>query len=228
VTSRPFLFMWQIVFCLVFLKGIFWFLLNQQKKRRHTGALFLVILVPIPLALFLAQRVGLNNTYIERCMIFGLPFFYLFLVLGLKSIRWTLLRRIITSCLIASTAYAAFILPKSGEQCTVFKPKPDWQSAARYIRLDHPSTGPCPPILCPRTHLELLYYAPDMPVRPWTSAEDLMKNKIKTFYFIKDIWWPETSDQILKSLAEDRRYTLLDMRTFKSLRIYKFTLTGPS
>ena len=123
--------------------GFVWFgvllaALGVIQILRHIRLAPRALLIPLgvillPCFLFACVLLGYGNTYLERSLIPSLPFLFLLAAAGVQLLPGKL--RVPTSvALIAISAIALITLYGSFDsKWTVYKPHPDWRSAAKYL-----------------------------------------------------------------------------------------------
>jgi len=139
--------------------GLIRALCNMRKMPR-------CLLVPIgmlllPSFMFACVLVGYNNTYLERSLIPTLPFVFLLASFGLHFLPGKI-RLVATVATVALAATAMIALFASFDsKWTVYKPHPDWRSAAQYLSSEIDAGAAGTPVFTsmpnPRT---LSYYEP--------------------------------------------------------------------
>lgn len=168
----------QIFFLVIFVYGLALALL--RKKANENTRYLPLYLFAIPAFLLVASRFGFRG-YIERSVLVALPFFYIVIAKGVigiadfsESIRQrsfgrTFVKSLAGACIVAIILLSAFTLKeyfRRDEEWTVYKPNPDWRSAAHYLenginassdRASNRSFGP-PAVFATVPPLELTYY----------------------------------------------------------------------
>jgi hypothetical protein len=137
------------------------------------------------------------------------------------------------------------------DEWTVYKPNPDWRSAARYLDASHP-TAETPLLIAATRATELLYYyGRDISeAQGLDGVESLRAGSSSiggraelryvdreaglcgmvaarnpgTFYVIKNDYWLGSVNRHLEDIRSDRRCQLVEARSFKGLEIYRFRL----
>ena len=102
----------------------------RQKPRALLIVLGMTLLPCFMLALVAA---GFNNTYIERSLIPSLPFVFMLAAAGLRALP-SKAKKLAVSITIALASLAlASLYSGFASKYTLYKPHPDWRSAARYL-----------------------------------------------------------------------------------------------
>ena len=148
----------QLFYCALFVKGLVTALRGHTGSGRRWGAITVGFLFCIPLFLLAINAAGLRSSYIERSCFVALPFFFMVLahaVMPVKQNRWSLL--LLTGLLLLSglSTLWMFRYPYS---CAVGSCKPDWRSAASYLRRDIGTSGRKAAIVGPLADRSLPYY----------------------------------------------------------------------
>lgn len=111
--------------------GLIHTLTNLKQKPR--SLLVLVGVGLLPCFMFALVLTGYANTYIERSLIPALPFVFLLAAVGLRALPGTV-RLVTTASTFALASLALLTLYSSfATKFTLYKPHPDWRSAARYL-----------------------------------------------------------------------------------------------
>ena len=98
----------------------------------HPWQIPLLALV-LPGALFVLTLIGLDRTYIERSALPSLPLFLLVLAAGVGGIRRAWLANGMLTLTVAAAATALVGYFAFEGSWTVYKPRPDWRTAAAYL-----------------------------------------------------------------------------------------------
>ena len=116
----------QVLAVPVFLRGLW-------RLARSGAGLLLAAMACLPLFLFSLQLAGLDQTYIERSALPSLPLFWMVMAAGLTGWRSAAARKITWSAsgLAIGLVLAAYF--SRGDAWTVYKPNPDWRTAAAWL-----------------------------------------------------------------------------------------------
>lgn len=131
----------QLFFCALFLKGLAAVLLGHSGNARWWRVMTVGFLLCIPLFLLAINTAGLRSSYIERSCFVALPFFCMVLanaVLPAKQNGWSLL---LLGGLLLLSGLSTLWLFREPYSCAVAPCKPDWRSAASYLRRDIGNAG---------------------------------------------------------------------------------------
>jgi hypothetical protein len=109
------------------------FAILRAKRERPEGPWLAVLALAIPAFLFALPWIGLHQNYIERSTIAALPFVLLWIGAGLDAAgkRLGALLGVLVALVLAVSL--ATIYRYQHERWTVYKPNPDWASAAAYL-----------------------------------------------------------------------------------------------
>jgi hypothetical protein len=138
--------------------GLFNILCNLRKLPR--GPLVPIGMLLLPCFMFACVLIGYNNTYLERSLIPALPFVFLLAASGLQLLPGKS-QLVATSAVTVLAAAAMFTLYGSFDsKWTVYKPHPDWRSAAKYLgnEIDSGSAGGKPVFTSMPNPRSLSYY----------------------------------------------------------------------
>lgn len=138
---RPATLCCQLFYCALFVKGLVATLHWHGGSGRRWGAITVGFLFCIPLFLLVISTAGLRASYIERSCYVGLPFFFMVLAHAVMPVRqngWSLL--VLTGLLLLSGLSTVWLF-RYPYSCAVGPCKPDWRSAASYLRRDIGTSG---------------------------------------------------------------------------------------
>jgi hypothetical protein len=136
---------------------------------------------------------------------------------------------------------------------TVYKPNPDWRSAARYFERELSRPGESQTIFAVVPPLEMTYYnprfrnlwlglAPDQGVltgedarRYWAIYslgpdplkylhDALSRTGANVFYMVNNRFWPGAFLSVFKDVTRDGKFQYQATQSFKGIEIYKFTV----
>ncbi len=110
-----------------------WLSIRRARVERPDGPWLAAFALAIPSFLFVLPWVGLHNNYIERSTIAALPFVLLWIGAGLDAAgkRWGAVLGLLTATVLIASV--ATIYRYQYERWTIYKPNPDWSSAAAYL-----------------------------------------------------------------------------------------------
>ncbi|MCA8940986.1 MAG: glycosyltransferase family 39 protein, partial [Planctomycetes bacterium] len=110
-----------------------------RARTKPPGWHVLANLLWLPLFLLALTLVGKDQTYIERSMLPAFPFFVIVLAVGLSRCGP---RTLIASAFVALQAIALTAFYLERDTYTVYRPNPDWRSAAAYLGHEIDTNGP--------------------------------------------------------------------------------------
>jgi 4-amino-4-deoxy-L-arabinose transferase-like glycosyltransferase len=93
-------------------------------------------LVCVPAMLFGLSFLGFAGTFIERSLFVCLPFFFILVALGLDAVRPVAVRAVLAVCLLVLMVSGLAAFHSKADEWTVYKPNPDWRSAAALLLQD--------------------------------------------------------------------------------------------
>ena len=164
------LFSAQLFFLVIFVYGLALALLHN--RARENARNLAPYLFAIPVFLLVASHFGFRG-YIERSVLVALPFFYIVIAKGVIGVveasesKWlgslgrTFVRSLAGACIVVVILLSVFTLKeyfRRGEEWTVYKPNPDWRSAARYLESGINASSEPLTIFAAVPPLELTYY----------------------------------------------------------------------
>jgi len=118
----------------------------------------LAYMLCLPVFLLGLAFMGFGNNYIERSALVVMPFYYTLLMNGLVLIRYHTIRLVSGTALGILCAATLFYYYGKDEQWTVYKPNPDWRSAAAFLAMELEKTNTQPLILAGTPADVLSYY----------------------------------------------------------------------
>ena len=104
-----------------------------RAPRRPRGLLVPIGVLTLPLFLLACALVGLDRTFLERTMIAALPFVFLLAAAGLEVLPGLAQRAATGATLAVAAAALAALYATYDSAWTLYKPHPDWRSAAAYL-----------------------------------------------------------------------------------------------
>jgi Dolichyl-phosphate-mannose-protein mannosyltransferase len=212
----------------------------------------LVLLFGLPAGLWLLS-LGSSRIYIERSLLVLLPFFYMALARGAVDFRRRWVTHTVVAGVVVSSVVALGTSLARGDEWTVYKPKPDWRSAAAYLEQELRDTRRRYPVFSPIIADELLYYArgelhPELAMpTPYRHSGEMSANSwldlrypkptdnpcdvamtanLDSFYLLQNIYWPDGFDDVLENITADGRCQLTEIKSFRALSVHKFGATG--
>jgi len=239
ILQRPAMFCAQIIFLIIFIQGL---ILSLKKSKNSYGMETILYLFSLPAAMLGLSFVGFRHVYIERFLFIALPFFCMILAKGAtgfktKSIKVSAVATVIVFYI---AALAAFLI--KSDKWTVYKQNPDWRSAAKYFSGEIKNSREPLVIFAASSATELVYYdgrfKEHFQDQKMTSFKAqiyyckkpdsaylyriLSENGIKTFYLIKNKYWVNNFDEMLKNIRGDSKFSFVGKVSFKGLEIFKF------
>jgi len=227
LTTQHSLLVFQLIFLIILLRG----LIQRSEKNNwiQTWELSL-FLFSMPLVMLFLTIVGYRHLYIERYLLFILPFFLIVIARGASERSSTISGIVIVLFVgIAGMAsYGAFFYKSN--TWTVYKQNPDWRSAASYLIQGEKASDES--VILSVTPVDTLkYYLRKKGKEPFKVVtlyriEDLTSllsgDNLKTFYLVKNRFWKGNFDKVFSKIKNDQRLRLVSSRIFKGLDIYIF------
>jgi mannosyltransferase len=247
--DRPVLLAVQLLGLALFARGVI-----LMARGAPDARCILVLLFGLPAGLWLLSLAS-SRIYIERSLLVLLPFFYMALARGAVDFRREWATRAVVTGVVALTVVVLGASLARGDEWTVYKPKPDWRSAATYLDEELRDTRRRYPVFSPIIADELLYYTrgaahPELatPTRYRHSGEmsadswlDLRYTtpkdnpcavattaNVESFYLLQNIYWTDGYDDVFEDITTDGRCHLTEIRQFRALSVYKFNTAAPS
>jgi 4-amino-4-deoxy-L-arabinose transferase-like glycosyltransferase len=217
--------------------------------RPSSELLFLYLLLP-PLAV-MAGSLIYRNAYIERSMIILLPPFLMALACGVDAFRSPAWKRGLAVTLFVLNGWALYNLwVAKADVWTVYKPNPDWRSAASYLAeearhssrpvfiVEHaqgealeyhyrrlltamrPERRRAYPLKLP--HGRMVEYDEDK------FGDFLAQFSVGTVYVIHDLTWGEGFEALERGIRSSALLLDAGKTAFKGLEIHRFRVQGRS
>ncbi len=207
----------------------------RQKGKTKSLHLAVYLLTP-PLILLALSTLGFGNFYIERYLFILLPFFVMGISRG--AIEWEarLPRRLFAGALVIVSliAYVSFVTKP--EEWTVYKPNPDWRSAAQVIA-DTNEEKDNFIYLVDISSLSLVYYLekknPDFKskavpydlltrVKPNTFWAKLVRNRVRTIFFVRNQFWSNEQYDVHHSFKSNKRFHFVKYHNVKGIELAEY------
>jgi 4-amino-4-deoxy-L-arabinose transferase-like glycosyltransferase len=228
--SQPLLLVCQFLFLAMFLRGLW----PKRSEPGHVGwRRFWELgwnLVTMPLALLLLTLLGHKHLYIERYAFMLLPFFWMVVARGATGFSWRALRVtcVVAAVVLSMASYGALLLKR--HEWTVYKPNPDWHTAADYLvtelglsSQDVVFTSTPADALVHYLHRTRKVDLPEVQfVEPEQVAGVLAAHPARSVYLVKELFWEEAFQGMYEALEGDPRLRRGGQRVFEGVAIYEF------
>ena len=237
--KHPFLLCIQLFFFIIFCRGL---ISNLRESKKPYGIYTLFWLFLLPLCFLILSFAGAKHIYIERGVYIILPFFLMIIAKGITGIKTKIWRVTITVSVIIFYAVVLMQFFNMSERWTVYKPKPDWKATVQYFVNEQKNTGAPLFIFTTFPYDELEYYASrfrdplnnkkssvSLQVINGKSAKNIYNvitaKKIKTFYFLKNVFWPREFNDYLGILKYYPLIKTVEIKSLKGIMVFKLHLT---
>ena len=126
--------LFQLFLVSLFVLGVLAILRRMRSPDQTSSVELLIYFAALPLLMTALAIVGFGNIFIERSMLMMLPLFYGIVAIGVFTLpRWeTRTIAVLALSAISVVALTSFYESRN-EKWTVYKPNPDWRSAASYL-----------------------------------------------------------------------------------------------
>jgi hypothetical protein len=198
--------------------------------RRLSLVVFLLVL---PGGMFFLSLVGMKHLYIERYVLFALPFFAIALTRGAVAIRPAAVRGAAIAGVVALSviAYGGWMV--KDDVWTVYKQNPDWRSAADALKHQVPS-GDHVRILATIPIDDFLFYVKKaMPAEPLDVVLDPQnRDPLERadpgvqLVLVKNLYWSSGVDGVLARYQQEPRLEFLGSTAVKGVVLYRFRFKG--
>ena len=203
-------------------------------------------LVCVPAMLFGLAFLGFAGVFIERSLFICLPFFFILVALGLDAVRPVAVRAILGAALLVLMVSGLMAFHTKADEWTVYKPNPDWRSAAALLVQDAEVGRAAIFISSPADVLR--YYSEDFsktgaanspPVRDLTKRFDLYKfdrsdgwtgdRAVRPYthaFLVRNDFWREGFEKKKGKFLAEYPLELVDRKEFKGLLIEKYLVVS--
>ena len=225
--TRELLIFFQLTFLIIFLRGLMPIAGKTIWKGTKELSLFLF---SMPLVMMLLTQVGLKNLYIERYLVYVLPFFLIVLAKGASGFSSRTLGIFTVLFVLTVGVASCLVFYYKSDTWTVYKQNPDWRSAASHL-MQEESNSDEELILAVTQANTLDYYLKRkrfsvIPVRSKHEYHEYMETlalgNLKKIYLIKNHSWAGNFDEVFLEMKEDQKFRLVSSRNFKGLGVYLF------
>jgi 4-amino-4-deoxy-L-arabinose transferase-like glycosyltransferase len=191
-------------------------------------------LCSLPLVLLVLSLAGYRHVYIERYLLITLPFFVIALVRGATSFSSARLNAVVAAFVLLLTVASYAALLRKDTRWTIYKPNPDWRSAAMAIR----SANTPPERVVLLTVIPLsdfdFYLRKQMPegrprierYNPPRSDRRWIRGQAAEVVVVKNRYWANRVDRVIEELKRDSRLRLTTVQSFKGVELHRFLPTG--
>jgi 4-amino-4-deoxy-L-arabinose transferase-like glycosyltransferase len=224
----------ELLACALLVRGLS---VLPPRARGHLAA----YLLAVPAALLGLALLGAGGTYIERAALAALPFFWIALARGAWFPRRAASVAAVAGAVTLGVAsYVAWLA--GGERWTVYKPNPDWRSAARALAAESRGATVPPRLLVAEPNLELAYYERKLreepsPARrltgpPWEIRRVRPGDRVCTalapgpFYVVRNLFWPGAVDEVLRGVRADPSCSPQGLRYVAGVELHRFVAAG--
>lgn len=226
--AEPWLLAMQIGFAILVIRA----LRPEPEESRWVPAELALHLCTLPLAVYLVTLVFRQQMYIERYLLICLPFFAIGIARGATRFSSAMVNAggACTVLLVAVASYTAFL--EKDDQWTVFKPNPDWRSAAEF--LGSQNDGPEHVLLVGGVQLaDFMFYLskrwpePQPRVREYTPQrlERLRREGRATqIVLVKNRFWRGDIDSKIAEFQRNPRVQFTTLTSFKGVDLLTFVL----
>jgi len=216
----------------------------ENVRNREIAELLLLCLLVPPIALIAASYVH-PEIYIERSMIILLPMLAVLFSVGIVELRHKWQRNILAAALLSLSIAALYNLwVVKADVWTVYKPNPDWRSAAKYLVEENSGSSEQFFVLS-TTKNDALSYNYSRLVNPRTQktgdalpqelpggyfatydeakfVDFLTQYQVRTLFLVHNQYWSGNFEDVHNSIQRSRFYELLGEKDFGGLEIYKY------
>lgn len=231
--TRELLIFFQLIFLTIFLRGLMPIARKTTWKVTQELSLFLF---SMPLIMMFLTQVGMNDLYIERYLVFVLPFFLIVLAKGASGFSSRTLGVVTVLFVLTVGVASCLAFYYKSDTWTVYKQNPDWRGAASHL-MQETSNSDEELILAVTQANTLDYYLKRkrfsvIPIRSKHEyheyMETLERGNLKKIYLIKNHSWAGNFNEVFLKMKEDQDFRLVSSRNFKGLSVYLFVPSTPS
>lgn len=227
LSGQPLHLVVQIVALALLCAGL-WRSRRDRGRDAPVWALPMFVLV-LPAALFVVTLAGFRHFYIERYVIFALPFFAIALARGALALRPRAVRAAAAAFVIgvAVVSYGGWLTQDT--VWTVYKQNPDWRSAADFLRQQQ-KTGAHFRILAVIPIDDFLFYVRKaMPREPLDVVLDPQNREplerpdpTVQVVLVRNLYWRSGIDAVIARYQREPGIEFLGSAAFKGVELYRF------
>ncbi len=204
-------------------------------------------LVCVPAMLFGLVFLGFAGVFIERSLFVCLPFFFILVALGLDAVSPVAVRTVMAAALLVLMISGLAAFHNKSEEWTVYKPNPDWRSAAALLLQDAEVGRAAVFVSSPADVLR--YYSGEFSKTGAASAPPVRKT-VKRFdvygfdrsegwtdeqaappythaFLVRNDFWREGFDKKRRAFLAEHPLELVDRTKLKGLLIEKYLVVSP-
>ena len=239
----------QLIFLAIFVSGLIY--LSKKSNRARSSHEIVIYLFTLPLFMLVVSNLG-QQGYIERSLITSMPFFFIAIAVGTMAIKNKFVRYASISTIIVVSVATLTLYFNRQDVWTIYKPNPDWRSAALYLKDEINAAPVVPELFTVSPAHGLTYYNPlfkleinkDAELNPpnqqlqanfWVINEikkehlpklydKLIQDDRTRFYLIQNRYWSTGFEEWFCELIADARFEYKGIQSFKGLNIYRFEL----
>ena len=233
----------QLVIMLIFVRGL---ITGLRRRKTFRGLDYLLYVCVLPLLLLGLTLRGYSHIYIERYMLIMVPFYYIIIARGATHFKTKVVEVIVVTVVVVLSVLTliTFFIKDARCQWSVYKPNPGWRMATEYF-LGQGQINDAPSIIFVTSQdEEVTYYTQRLrnAKQPFPNIciveafhltknggelqfiEDTLRQHSANIFYIMDNkhWSLPVLARLLKSIGTDKRFHLVQVESFKSLRIFKF------
>lgn len=246
--EKPFLFIPQVIFFIVFVKGM---LLSFKKSNNSHGLDILFYVFLLPLFMLLLPVIGFKNIYSTRYLVFLLPFYYFVIAKGITGLTNKSMR-MIGICVTIVFSIAMFVIYSVNQDFspgTINKRIQPWSQVVYFLLNEaHCENSVLQVFMAfPREKCKecdkrvISYYLKKYKERipclteirtHWIAYDNNFNNfpasamqyKPTLFYLVKREFEPKYIEEFIKKILGDSRFSVLDSKFFNGLLVYKIKM----
>lgn len=187
-------------------------------------------LVTLPIALLCLTLIGYKNLFVERYLYAILPVFFIVLA-GSATVRLNKkLASIFSTSLVLLGIIALFSSIQKNEIWTVYKPNPDWRSAAEFL-VNEPRSDEKTVVYYVSPIIGLDFYINRMGAAHLFEFKQFNYDDLARYlplsdktviYLVKNRYWTLDIDGVFEQLSQEKQLEQISMVSYKGIDIYIF------
>ena len=231
IVGRPQIILCQLAILALLLHGL-GVIFRNQADSLFRWALPLA-LTTLPVALLVTTVIGFDHLYIERYLLFLLPFYVIAVARGATAFTSSRTKTSTVLFVVGLSIAAWTMLQVRDDVWTVYKQNPNWRAAARLLKVETVERGDGVAFCYKSTHPVAHYLRRDSARGPKArryrkkAVEQMVANgNVKTLYLIRNRYWDSGFNHALEFWSADRRLRAEGAVSVKGVDIHIFTLTS--
>jgi 4-amino-4-deoxy-L-arabinose transferase-like glycosyltransferase len=187
------------------------------------ASLLVLMLFSLPAVLFIFGLLGFKHTYIERSVFCLLPIFCITFARGFTTLTNRHVRDVATAAVLFLWVACLCGFYQKRDSWTVYKPRPDWQSALAFITARAEGAAcvyaviPSDDLVVAASRRNKIRYAQ---VQDLAQIEKKLPQGVQTFFLVLNTHWVGGFHLVLKQLLDSGRYRVVEEVGLRGVRVH--------